>query len=131
MIINSRFREESRTASLNGPGPWLVYALTEMLYCTHSWSLFSTTWFEVPLVFTYMVPSCSLPKGHEYLTSYAMIIPLIALFGSRSQLTLIDVGAFVIATTLPGVPMGTGEKNVLTNIKVAKNAFYLVGYLLY
>ena len=110
MIFDSRFEEESYTVSLNGPGPWLVYALTEMLYCTHSWSLFSTTWFEEPLVFTYMVPSCSLPKGHEYLTSYAMIIPFIVLFGSRFQLTLTDVGAVVIATTLPGVPTGTERK---------------------
>ena len=39
---DSLLRDESTTGPLNGPGPLLVYALTEMLYCTHSWSIFST-----------------------------------------------------------------------------------------
>ena len=43
IIEDSPLGDESSTAPLKGRGPWLVYALTEMLYCTHSWSLFSIT----------------------------------------------------------------------------------------
>ena len=58
-----------------------------------------------------MVPSCPMPKDHEYFTSCAMIIPFIVVFGRLSQLTLMEVVVMVMAITLLGTALGT-EKDL-------------------
>ena len=54
-----------------------------------------------------MVLSCPLSKGHDKFTSYAMMMPFLIALGSWFQLTLTEVGAMVMATTLLGAPLGT------------------------
>ena len=69
-----------------------------------------------------------LPKGHEYLTSCAMIMPFFAEFGSWFQLTLTEVGAMVMAITFLRAPMGTEGKQFTKIHKHCQECFHLAKY---
>ena len=96
-------------ATLNGPGPSLVYALTLMVYSTSSSNSPSSTISTEPLVVVSLVEGISLKVLWLTSTSYWVMIPFLDSSGTGSHVTKMAVEERVRTCTLSGGAFGTRE----------------------
>ena len=96
-------------ATLNGPGPSLVYALTLMVYSTSSSNPPTSTISTEPLVVVSLVEGISLNVLWLTSTSYWVMIPFLDISGTGSHVTKMAVEERVRTCTLSGGAFGTRE----------------------
>ena len=108
-------------ATLNGPGPTLVYALTLMVYSTYSSNPPSSTISTEPLVVVSLVEGISSNVLWLTLTSYWVMIPFLEISGNGSHVTRMAVEERVKTCTLSGEAFGATEMEETEHITTLRS----------
>ena len=108
-------------ATLNGPGPSLVYALTLMVYSTSSSNPPSSTISTEPLVVVSLVEGISSNVLWLTSTSYWVMIPFLEISGTGSHVTRMAVEERVRTCTLSGGAFGATEMEETEHITTLRS----------